>query len=71
MAASTTGSTILASWTNMLNPGVSTMLILVLPHSTYASPAEIDILRAISSSSQSVVAEPSSTRPSRGVAPEV
>ena len=35
------------------------------------TPAEIDILRAISSSSQSVVAEPSSTRPNRGVVPEV
>ena len=41
-AASTTGSTILASWTNMLKPGVSSRLILtfasVLPHSTKARP---------------------------------
>ncbi len=51
IAASTTGSTILASWTNMLNPGVSITLIFVLPHSTYAADAAIDILRAISSSS--------------------
>ena len=40
-------------------------------HSTTAAPVEIDILRAISSSSWSVVAEPSSTRPSRCVAPAV
>src|SRR5580700_3382282 len=31
IAASTTGSAILASWTNMLNPGVSRMLIFVVP----------------------------------------
>ena len=79
MAASTTGSTILASCTNMLNPGVSRMLIFVVPaavleeaaHSTTAAPIEIDIFRAISSSSWSVVADPSSTRPSRCVAPAV
>ena len=35
----------------MLKPGVSTILILVLPHSTWARLAEMDILRAISSSS--------------------
>ena len=50
-AASTAGSTISASWMNMLKPGVSIRLILVLPHSTTAVAAEMDIAREISSSS--------------------
>src|SRR5258706_10183844 len=55
----------------MLKPGVSSKLIFVLPHSVNATPHESDILRAISSSSWSVGALPSSTRPKRGVAPAV
>src|SRR5882757_8818747 len=55
----------------MLKPGVSSKLIFVLPHSVNATPHESDIFRAISSSSWSVGALPSSTRPKRGVAPAV
>src|SRR3954469_9597259 len=55
----------------MLKPGVSIRLILHLSHSQYAGVAVMDMCRAISSSSQEVVAEPSSTRPNRGVAPDV
>src|SRR4051794_19518122 len=55
----------------MLKPGVSIRLILHLSHSQYAGVAVMDISPEIFSSSQEGVAEPSSTRPSRGVAPEV
>ena len=49
--SSTAGSTISASWMNMLKPGVSMRLILVLPHSTTAVAADSDMARDISSSS--------------------
>ncbi len=50
-AASTAGSTISASCVNMLKPGVSIRLILVLPHSANDMAAEMVIWREISSSS--------------------
>ena len=55
----------------MLNPGVSRRLIFFFAHSTAATPVEIVILRAISSSSKSVIVLPSSTRVRRLVAPPV
>ncbi len=62
---------ILASCANMVKPGESNRLILALCHSTEAMAVEMVIWREISSSSWSVTVEPSSTRPSLGVAPPV
>ena len=58
-----------ASATNEESPGVSIRLILRPSHSNEASAAEIDIWRACSSSSASETVEPSTTEPSRLIAP--
>src|SRR5712675_3037600 len=68
-AASATDMATLASCANMVKPGESNRLILVLCHSTEAMAVEMVIWREISSSSWSVTVEPSSTRPSLGVEP--
>src|SRR5579864_2396371 len=70
-AASAADMAMRASCANMVKPGESNKLILVLCHSSEAMAVEIVIWREISSSSWSVTVEPSSTRPSLGVAPPV
>ena len=55
----------------MLKPGVSSRLIFFRFHSAAATAVEIVILRAISSSSKSVIEAPSSTRARRLAAPVV
>ena len=56
------------SATKLGSPGVSRRLILRSAHSKELSAAEIDILRACSSGSESETVVPSSTEPSRFVA---
>ena len=68
-ADSQTRSAPSASATNEESPGVSIRLILRPSHSNEASAAEIDICRACSSSSASEIVVPSTTEPSRLIAP--
>ena len=70
-AASAATSDALVSLMKILKPGVSIRLIFFLFHSAAATAVEMVILRAISSSSKSVMVLPSSTRVRRLVAPVV
>ncbi len=68
-APSTTRRALRASVRNAAKPGVSTRFSLCPFHSAQATAVLMLIFRRISSSSKSVVVVPSSTRPSRVVAP--
>ena len=70
-AASVTRSVAPVSLRKLPKPGVSTRLTLVPCQSSQAGVAASVCLRAMASSSKSVGAVPSSTRPSRVVAPAV
>ncbi len=70
-AASVTRSAAPVSLRKLPNPGVSTTVILVPCQSSQAGVAASVCLRAMDSSSKSVGAVPSSTRPRRVVAPAV
>ena len=69
-AVSATWRAMRASWMKFPYPGVSRRLSLILSHSQWAIAVERLIFREISSASKSVVEFPSSTDPSRLMAPE-